>query len=105
MSENLLTKATAGSGSDPAAGAWTTWAPMPSLAPAFSSEAAPHDPGAVSLRAAGNGNRHCFGAWCQRIPAQPGTAYRLRVVMRCEGIENLFLHVTPHVVWRRDAQT
>jgi predicted amidohydrolase len=103
MSENLLTKATvaAGSGPDQAAGAWTTWAPMPSLAPAFSAEAAPHDSGAVSLRAAGNGNRHCFGAWCQRIPAQPGTAYRLRVVMRCQGIENLFLHVTPHVVWRR----
>lgn len=85
MNENLLKN------SD---GAWSTWTPMPSLSPAFSAEKG-------HLRVAGDGNRHCFGAWTQRVPAQAGRAYRLRVAMRCEGVEDLFLHVTPHVVWRR----
>lgn len=66
---------------------------MPSLSPAFAAENG-------HLRVSGNGNRHCFGAWCQRVPAQPGRAYRLRVTMRCEGVDML-LHVTPQVVWRR----
>src|SRR5258708_37597051 len=83
------------------AGAWSPWSPMPSLAPGFSAQAAPHNSGAASLSVDGAGNRYCFGAWRQRVSVRPGTAYRLRVVLRCEGIDNLFLHVTPHIVWRR----
>ena len=102
MSANLLTDARLGnSGPGDTVGAWSTWSPMPSLAPVFTAEAAPHDPSVASLRVAGDGNRYCFGAWSQRIPARPGAAYRLRVVLRCEGIDNLFLHVTPYIIWRR----
>src|SRR6266536_3615058 len=102
MTANLLTSARP----DPArpgrvVEAWSPWSPMPSLAPTFSVEAVPADPGAASLRVAGDGKPYCFGAWTQRVPARPGTAYRLRVVFRCQEIDNLFLHVTPHVVWRR----
>jgi predicted amidohydrolase len=102
MSENLLMSARP----DPARPGrvidpWSPWSPMPSLAPIFSVETNPSDPEAASLGVAGHGNRYCFGAWTQRVPASPGTAYRLRVVFRCRGIDNLFLHVTPHVVWRR----
>jgi predicted amidohydrolase len=103
MSANLLVSARSGDAAGPggAIGAWRPWSPMPSLAPTFSAEVAPHEPGAASLRVDGSGNRYCFGAWCQRVPVCPGAAYRLRVVLRCQGIESLFLHVTPHVVWRR----
>jgi predicted amidohydrolase len=83
------------------AGAWSPWSPMPALAPAFSAEAAPSGASAVSLCIAGSGNPHCFGAWTQLVPVRPGAAYRLRVVLRCKDIEPLFLHVTPHIVWRR----
>src|SRR5712691_7820820 len=103
MSPNLLANARLEDAAETgrAAGPWSTWSPMPSLAPVFSVEAAPHEPSAASLRVAGNGNRYCFGAWSQRVPARPGAAYRLRVVLRCEGIDNLFLHVTPSIIWRR----
>jgi predicted amidohydrolase len=100
--KNLLTSARL----DPAhpgrlAEAWSPWSPMPALAPAFSAEASPTESGAASLRVAGNGNPYCFGAWTQLVPAQPGTAYRLRVALRCRDIDSLFLHVTPHIAWRR----
>jgi predicted amidohydrolase len=100
---NLLASAPWREGTEPcpAGGAWQPWSPMPSLAPAFSAEASPHDPRAASLRVDGSGNRHCFGAWSQRVPVAPGAAYRLRVVMRCQGIDSLFLQVSPYVVWRR----
>ncbi len=94
VSENLLNSAEL-QRDDP----WSTWSPMPSLAPAFSVERTGAN--RVSLRVSGNGNRHCFGAWRRQVPARPGTAYRLRVVMRVEGTDHLFLHVTPHIVWRR----
>jgi predicted amidohydrolase len=74
---------------------------MPALAPAFAVEEGDSGPGAASLRVAGEGNRYCFGAWTQRVPVEAGTAYRLRVVLRSRNMEPLFLHVTPHVVWRR----
>lgn len=70
---------------------------MPSIAPRFSRGGA--DGGSLCL--SGNGNRHCFGAWCQRIPATPVQAYRFQVSLHCSGIEDLGLHVTPHIVWRR----
>ena len=73
---------------------WSTWAPMPSLAPQFLREGR-------SLKIDGNGNEHCFGAWCQRVPAVPGKAYQLRVVLRGVGIDDLGLQLTSHVVWRR----
>lgn len=73
---------------------WSTWTPMPSLAPRFFREG-------KSLGIAGDGNPHEFGAWCQRVPAEPGKVYRLRVVLRCQGIGDLGLHLTPHLVWRR----
>lgn len=103
MSENLLVNArlTTPQGAGEGASTWQTWSPMPSLAPVFSVEASPDDPGAAVLRVDGGGNRHCFGAWSQQVPARPGAAYRLRVVMRCRGIDSLFLHVTPYVIWRR----
>jgi predicted amidohydrolase len=103
MSTNLLVNACLEdvTGPGPTMGAWQPWSPMPSLAPAFSVEASSHDGGAASLRIDGGGNRHCFGAWCQRVSVAPGAAYRLRVVLRCQGIEDLFLHVTPYVLWRR----
>src|SRR5215212_5580094 len=84
--------------------AWSPWTPMPSLAPAFSVEAGPANADAPSLRVAGDGNRYCFGAWTQRVSVKSGTAYRLRVVLRAQGIDGLFLHVTPHIVWRRDGR-
>ena len=80
---------------------WSTWSPMPSLAPGFFQEEIPGQPEARSLGIAGKGNRHCFGAWCQRVAACPGGAYRLRVAFRTNGIDDLGLHLTPHVVWRR----
>ena len=80
---------------------WLPWSPMPSLAPHFSLEETSEDADRSSLCISGNGNRHCFGAWCQRIPVHPGNAYRFRVSLRCCGIEDLGLHVTPHIVWRR----
>jgi predicted amidohydrolase len=103
MSTNLLVDACLEgvTGPGPAMGAWQPWSPMPSLAPAFSVEPSSHDGGAASLRIDGSGNRHCFGAWCQRVSVSPGAAYRLRVVLRCQGIDELLLHVTPYVVWRR----
>lgn len=82
-------------------GVWGTWSPMRSLAPEFSAERLGEAGDAVCLRVSGKGNRYCFGAWTRRVPAEPGTAYRLRVRFRCRGIESLGLHVTPHVVWRR----
>jgi predicted amidohydrolase len=104
MNENLLQNARLDDSAGPgqAVGAWSPWSPMPGLAPAFSAVAAASHPGAASLCVCGNGNRYCFGAWSQRVPARPGTAYRLRVMLRCDGIDNLFLHVTPYVIWRRE---
>jgi predicted amidohydrolase len=98
MSRNLLKPATDG-GADPSP--WAPWSPMPALAPGFAVEPAGGSRDGAVLRLDGRGNRHIFGAWTQRVPARPGTAYRLRVAFRCRGIENLYLHVTPHVVWRR----
>src|SRR5688572_4105911 len=80
-------------------GGWATWSPMAAIAPVFGSERGGGED--ASLRIAGGGNRHVFGAWTRRVPARPGTAYRLRVAFRCHGIESLELHVTPHIVWRR----
>jgi predicted amidohydrolase len=99
MSADLLVQADLPA--DETVGPWTPWCPIPSLAPRFSREASPGRTGAATLKVEGDGNPYCFGAWCQRVPARPGGAYRLRVVLRCEGIDDLFLHVTPHVVWRR----
>lgn len=73
---------------------WYSWTPMPSLAPAFQRQG-------ESLGIEGQGNPHCFGAWCQRVSVVPGKAYQLRAVARIEGIDDLGLHLTPHVVWRR----
>jgi predicted amidohydrolase len=98
MSRNLLKSAADRSGGG---SPWSTWSPMPSLAPIFAVEAAPGGETAAGLRLDGNGNRHVFGAWTQRVPVRPGAAYRLRVVFRCRGIENLHLHVTPYIAWRR----
>ena len=72
---------------------WSTWAPMSSLSPRFFREGR-------SLGIDGDGNEHCFGAWCQRVPVTPGKAYRLRVELRGEGIDDPGLQLTPHVVWR-----
>jgi predicted amidohydrolase len=101
--DNLLVhpRSSAVTASGPGEEAWRPWSPMPSLAPAFTVEASPGDPGEASLRVDGGGNRHCFGAWSQRVPVQPGAAYRLRVVMRCRSIDSLFLQVTPYIIWRR----
>jgi predicted amidohydrolase len=74
--------------------AWFVWSPMASLAPAFS-----RSNGALVID--GGGNQHEFGAWCQRVPVEPGRPYRLRVTARVRGLDDLGLHLTPHVVWRR----
>ena len=78
---------------------WSSWSPMPSLSPEFAVE--PGSAGDAILRISGAGNAHGFGAWTERVPARPGVAYRLRVALRSEGVDNLFLQVTPHIVWRR----
>ncbi|MEW6750852.1 MAG: carbon-nitrogen hydrolase family protein [Candidatus Latescibacterota bacterium] len=75
-------------------GEWTCWSPRSALSPLFHRE-----PGRLTLE--GGGNPHVFGAWCRRVPVTPEDAYRLRVSCRCSGVEDLGLHVTPHVVWRR----
>ncbi|MFA6111687.1 MAG: carbon-nitrogen hydrolase family protein [Candidatus Latescibacterota bacterium] len=75
-------------------GAWQEWTPMPSLSPQFVREER-------RLGLIGNGNPHVFGAWCRRVPAIPGQAYRLRVVLRGEGVEDAGLHLSPQIVWRR----
>ncbi len=73
---------------------WYSWTPMPSLAPAFA-----RLPGELVIR--GQGNPNCFGAWCRRVPAEPGQVYRLRVEAGAAGIDDPGLHLTPHIVWRR----
>lgn len=92
--ENLLSSMIA---SEECSSGWASWYPMPSLAPQFT--VAQREP--LRLRISGGGCPHPFGAWCQRVPVQPGKAYRLRVVVDCKGIGDLGLHVTPHIVWRR----
>ena len=77
---------------------WTEWSPMPGLSPHFSVDSAGKQ---TSLCLRGGGNRHVFGAWCQRIPIQPGQAYQLEVNFRYQGMTDLSLHITPHIVWRR----
>jgi predicted amidohydrolase len=67
---------------------------MPSLAPGFSTDGS-------ALILSGDGNRNCFGAWRRSVAAEPRKRYRLRVAFRCQGIEDLLLHVTPHLIWRR----
>jgi predicted amidohydrolase len=53
------------------------------------------------LLVAGNGNPHVFGAWCQRVGITAGQAYRLDVRLQCDGIEDVGLHLSVQVVWRR----
>ena len=73
---------------------WYTWTPMASLSPRFHRL---HR----GLLLAGDGNPHVFGAWCQRVPITAGQAYCLRVRLQCDGVEDLGLHVSAQVVWRR----
>ena len=80
---------------------WSTWSPMPSLSPSFFREEMPGASKRQCLGISGNGNLYCFGAWCQRVSVEPGQTYRLRVVLRAEGLKDPGLHLTPHVVWRR----
>ena len=77
---------------------WYQWTPMPSLSPLFYVDKVGEK---TSLFLSGNGNRHVFGAWCQKVPIQSGQTYQLEVQFRYKGISDLSLHVTPHIVWRR----
>ena len=65
---------------------WTEWCPMPGLSPHFSVDSAGKQ---TSLCLRGGGNRHVFGAWCQRIPIQSGQTYQLEVNFRYQGMTDL----------------
>ena len=67
---------------------------MPSLTPGFERQA-------TRLGLMGGGNPHVFGAWCRRVEVSPGQVYRLRVVLRCHGIDDPGLSLSPQILWRR----
>ena len=78
---------------------WYQWTPMPSLSPLFSVEKKSKK---NCLSLSGNGNHHVFGAWCQYVEIQAGGTYQLEVRFQCQNISDLSLHITPHIVWRRE---
>ena len=50
----------------------------------------------------GNGNHHVFGDWYQYVEIQAGGTYQLEVRFQCQNISDLSLHITSHIVWRRE---
>ena len=78
---------------------WYQWTPMPSLSPLFSVEKKSKK---NCLSLSGNGNHNVFGAWCQYVEIQAGGTYQLEVRFQCQNISDLSLHITPHIVWRRE---
>ena len=70
---------------------WEACAPNPALAPNFGSDR--DEAGRARLWAEGNGRRECFGYLRRQVHLDAGKAYRLRVHLRAEGLDDLNRHL------------
>jgi predicted amidohydrolase len=79
---------------------WYTDAPRPALRPRFGLDPEVRRSGRWTAAARGGGNARCFGKWGQVVPVAAGRHYRVRVVFRHAGLEDVNLNVLIALVWQ-----
>src|SRR5262245_36410158 len=70
---------------------WTVVAPNPALSPRFALERESAAKGTLTAR--GNGRAECFGYVKHTVRLLKDKTYRLRVRLRCDGLEDLNRHL------------
>lgn len=96
--QNLVANGTMNGRSGALPDGWKAVTPNPAIAPEFKAASGPN--GRSSLAASSKGRAECFGYAAYPVKLEEGKYYRMEVVLRTEGIDDVNLHLR-HGVFAR----